>query len=51
LDIVSLPDKSAAYLLRDDIRLCVETSSQEENKTPEKDQGEAERNEDEEFVI
>jgi type IV secretory pathway TraG/TraD family ATPase VirD4 len=51
LDIVSLPDKSAAYMARDDIRLSVEKSGQEENKTPEREQEDAHRNEDNEFLI
>jgi hypothetical protein len=51
LDIVSLPDKNAAYMARDDIRLSVEKSGQEENKTPEREQEDAHRNEDNEFLI
>jgi len=51
LDIVSLPDKSAAYMPRDDIRLSVETSELEKEKMPEKKQEETEKNEDDEFVI
>jgi hypothetical protein len=51
LDIVSLPDKSAAYMARDDIRLSVESSGPEENERPEKIQREAEKNEDDEFLI
>jgi hypothetical protein len=51
LDIVSLPDKSAAYLPREDIRLSVEKSGQEENKTPERKQEETYRNEDNEFYL
>jgi type IV secretory pathway TraG/TraD family ATPase VirD4 len=51
LDIVSLPDKSAAYMPRDDIRLKVEASELQGTGTPEKKQEEAEKNEDDEFVI
>ena len=51
LDIVLLPDKSVAYMPRDDIRLSLEKSGQEENKMPERKQEEAEKKEDDEFLI
>jgi type IV secretory pathway TraG/TraD family ATPase VirD4 len=51
LEIVSLLDKNAAYMPREDIRLSVDASGQEENKTPERKQEETEKNEDDEFVI
>ena len=51
LEIVSLPDKSAAYMPRDDFRLSVDASGSEETGTPEKIQMEAEKDEDDEFLI
>jgi hypothetical protein len=51
LDIVSLPDKNAAYMPREDIRLKVEASELQGTGTPEKKQGETKKNEDDEFVI
>jgi hypothetical protein len=51
LEIVSLPDKSAAYMPREDIRLSVEKAGAEENRMPDKEHGKAEKNEDERFLI
>lgn len=45
----ALPDKNAAYMPREDIRLSVEKSELEENKMPEKKQGKAEK--EDEFLI
>jgi hypothetical protein len=49
LDIVSLPDKSAAYMARENIRLKVENSEPERTGMPEKKQRETEK--DNEFLI
>jgi hypothetical protein len=43
LDIVSLPDKNAAYMPPDDIRLSVEKSEPNEIKMPEREQEAAHR--------
>lgn len=51
LEIVALLDKNAPYMAREDIRLTVEASGPEENKMPEREQEEAEKNEDEKFLI
>jgi hypothetical protein len=51
LDIVSLPDKNAAYMPRDDIRLSVEKSGPEETARPDEKQREVYRNEDDEFHL
>jgi hypothetical protein len=52
LDIVSLPDKNAAYMPRDDIRLSVaEKSEPEKYKMSERKQEEIYRNEDNEFHL
>jgi type IV secretory pathway TraG/TraD family ATPase VirD4 len=51
LDIVSLPDRNAAYMPREDIRLSMVESKPEETETTEKKQVEVNKNEDNEFHL